>query len=444
MCACWVYKDALQVAAVINTPGKLVLNINELQSTSTNPLHQHSSFHLLPPSGNLPYIQNTSFSPVSFHISIITSTEVIILNAKDSKLLFQTKVNEVDLKGEFSPNGHFFALFGLEGVYVCHNTPTGYVLWSSFRAQFLVEALWSPTSVSVLCWGGLAIQVFHTDNSFHLPPPDDNGAGFQGGDHIIAHFTDGIHIATARQQGSVITVLNCRSGTTLQFINADMEIWDIKVIDNTIFAVNPHKLASWKLEVGAMAYSAYSARRVVIDATVGYLTHLLLSNDCSQIAFASDARVFLYDVETQRILKSINWDVAFMGMWFSPDGHKLWLTRNSWLTSRGHEFMELYMTADWATAEGSFKLGGSRQYGLYNEWDGLDIDSLIWSANLVSPHGCYVCINSQWVTDSRGRKLLWLPPPWRIRKGWEMRWDDNFLILLHDHHPVPIIIEFQP
>ena len=56
----------------------------------------------------------------------------------------------------------------------------------------------------------------------------------------------------------------------------------------------------------------------------------------------------------------------------------------------------------------------------------------------------YSCgIDSKWVMDPRGRKMLWLPPNWRFSTWEEARWDGNFLALLHQYHPEPIIIEFH-
>ena len=59
-------------------------------------------------------------------------------------------------------------------------------------------------------------------------------------------------------------------------------------------------------------------------------------------------------------------------------------------------------------------------------------------------HGCCVRRKSEWVEDTGGKKLLWLPPNWRVGYYTEARFDDDFLALVGGHRPVPIIIEFQP
>ena len=72
------------------------------------------------------------------------------------------------------------------------------------------------------------------------------------------------HIITALQGDGVITVLDPLSGTTQQTIHTGMQIQDIKIIDNTIFMVDMHRLVGWQLEAdGMMMPGAYDTK--VID-----------------------------------------------------------------------------------------------------------------------------------------------------------------------------------
>ena len=433
----------------LDTNGKFVVNIYELQPTSSLPLHLLSSFPLLPQAGSF------SFSPVSFHASFVTGQEIVILDVQASKPLLKTKLDVrysqwgPSLKGDFSPSGDFFALCGKGNkVHVWKNTPTGYILWCSFNARFRIETpFWSPSSASLLCWSQLGIQLFYLDN--YLDPLSDVEVrpGFQYETHMIAYTTDGVHIATAKKQNSIITVLNCHSGTLSQSINTDMQIHDIKTVGDIIFAVDLHKLSSWKLEPGGAAYSLCGIHRVAANEILAFRAgwdQLVLSHDCSQIAFTVQDRVFLYHVETQEILKSIEWKRSFLlDIQFSPDVCQLWLTRPILHAGNSHDFAKLNTTEDWAIVEKV--LYGQQPDGRVGgvlEGRGLDIQA--WSTNLISPHGCHAGIGSQWVTASRGSRLLWLPPNWRIKNEWDMRWNDRFLILLHYHHPQLIIIEFQP
>jgi len=308
------------------------------------------------------------------------------------------------------------------------NTSTGYVFWSCFKARFTYHKLsWLPTPVRILCWGPNGIQLLYPNHSPDSTPPDKIGP------HIMACLADGIHIATARQEESVITILDCRPGRPLQFITTDMQIWDIKAINNTIFVVDIHKLASWRLEADGMMYSTCGTRRVAINEALPVgdtLRYLVLSHNCSHIAFVGNDRIFLYCVETQEILKSIDWVWAVLQLEFSPDGCQLWLTKPITYPDY-HYFVKLDIERDWAIMENS--KGGWLQI--------LDSEGL--STSLSSPHGHYLGRGSGWVVDSQGSKLLWLPPIWRVDDEWDMRWNGNLLTLLHKNHPHPITIEFQ-
>jgi len=444
LCACWTYEGAFQFAVRLETHGKSTINIYELQPTLTIPLHLLSSICMPPNPNGVQF----SFSPVFSHVSLVTKTEVIILNTQDPKFLLQTKLGSWG-QGVFSPNGCFFALKGEgEEIYIWQNAPTGYIPWSSFRTRFPVgPLLWSPNSVSILGWSELGFQLFHPDNSYKLLSSGNIKPNHQGGGRMMAYLTDGVHIAIAKKWGDLVTVLNYSSGIPLQLIYTGMQIQDIKAIDNTIIVVDTHKLASWKMEASGTAYSPCGVKRVTINeilATVGDLGCLVLSHNCSQIAFvgcqiAPNRRntVFLYDVETQEILKSIVW-MGFPEMQFSPDGYQLWLTLPI-ISDDGHKIVKLEIEGDWAIVEGFFKYNDIK-----NWWENDSLDSQAWSGNLLSLNGRRVSIGTWWVTDSRGSKLLWLPPNWRIKDVWDMMWVGNFLALLHCSHPLPIIIEFPP
>ena len=84
--ALWAHKDTLQFSTSSKNDGKTVINIFELQPTSTPPVHMLSSFSMPPQSGRF------SFSPVSFHASFVTKREVAVFNIQDSKLLLEVKV----------------------------------------------------------------------------------------------------------------------------------------------------------------------------------------------------------------------------------------------------------------------------------------------------------------------------------------------------------------
>ena len=93
----------------------------------------------------------------------------------------------------------------------------------------------------------------------------------------------------------------------------------------------------------------------------------------------------------------------------------------------GYCLVKLEMEKDWGSVQ-------AFSWVLQDEWSWI---------NLFSPCGYYVGRGSQWVVDSRGNKLLWLPPNWRTLLLGDVRREGNFLALLGRQGTMPII-EFQP
>ena len=459
--ASWVHEDTFQFAVCFKPNGKSVIKIHELQITSTPPLHTVSSFPVPFYGGGF------SFSPAFFHVSFVTKTELIILDIQSSQLLLQTKVGQVDYEvlPQFSANGHFVACKILENeIHIWQNAPTGYMPWCSLRARLPFEKfLWSPTSVSILCWGLRGIQLLHPDNCLNLLSPNEAELHHQDGDHLVAYSADKAHIAIAEQGCNVVTVFDFLLSTPQQVINTDMKIKDIKIIDNTIFVIDVHKLVSWELEAAGVAHCSYSTGRVINEslAIKPDIEYLSLSHDCSQVAYANGRTLSMYNVQVQETLQYTSSNLWVRDIRFSPSGHHLWFLGSAHYFSEVLYLKRLEME-DWLSFEGDHpedkysslegdypedECSSPEECSSLEEYSLLEGDYLEdqWSwINLFSSHGYCVKMGSKWITNSRGSKLLWLPPAWRTERWNEVRWDGDFLALLSACHPKPIIIGFQP
>ena len=430
-CVHWVHEGTLRLAASLKTGGDLVINIYELQLASTPPLRVLSSFPISYRSATSMPLQFSefSFSPVSSHISFIVDELLVVLDVRDSKPLLETwksSPSSPSPPGQFSPDGRFLAFkVSAHEILVWQNTPTGYVLWSSPKSRLAFQEFsWSPTSTSILCWGSRGIQLLHPDDRLS-GPPSFNMFDPHPTDHLVAYSTDGTHIASTRQSsGGGITVLDRLSGTQ-QFICTRMRIQDIKIVDNTIFAVDTVTLVSWDLEGGGTMDSVHaSGRPLTVCGTLPTPGGCLrLSPDCSQVAFSVGGTPSLYDVKTRN---TVYWRVRHraVGLRFSLDGRQLWA-----MGSLGIFFM------------GRLETAGDQSFAVMAEGDQKNGELL---SSLSSPHGYYVSEYSRWIEDSGGCKLFWLPPSWRTAGSRDIRWDGKFLAFLDARHPEPVIFEFQP
>ena len=427
---CWVHEETLQFAISLKTDGQHVISIKEFQPTSTLPLHTLSSFPIPPYDGQF------SFSPVSFHASFATLEEVVVLNVQDSKVLLQTKVTQVygGTPGEFSSNGCFFAC-GISEDTICvwQNTSTGYVPWSSLRYRLPFDRfLFSPAATLILCYGDMGIELLHLGNHpSPQPPPEVDPYHQPKTNHQVVYSRDQMYVAAVRQWGSIVTVVDCLFGTTQQFICPDMEIHDIKFVDNTLFAVGRHKLVCWDLEVDGVVDSVVK-KMLAIESDV---RHLTLSPDCSQIAFIRGQTVFLHDLKAPGPLAQYVSVNLIQDVQFSPDQHKLWVltyTKDNAIyhPDGGEGFCPIYWHVELVITEGGGFGDATIVEGKPSLWE--DTTS------------CEYLIKGGWVVDSGGKELLWLPPNWRRLFANDMEWNGNFLALVSWHHPEAIIVHFHP
>ena len=373
--------------------------------------------------------KDSCLSPVSFHASFVTQKKTIILDIQDSKLLLQTDVAQHDavLQGQFSPDGYFFACKkSVHESGVWKNIPTGYMPWSSLRSRLDIWGIsWSPASASILCKSNYGIQLLCLSSCLSPPPPSMIEPIYGPQNHLVAYSVDQVHIVMAQQSDNVVTVLNYHLGTSQKFIDTDMQILDVKIVDNTIFAIDNHILVSWDFKAGGIAHNTHGTRRMIPDWTQGHWGNMSLSHDCSWIAAYTHYSALVFYVKTLRGY-NIKIDGKISGIQFSPDGHKLWISGGGL-----YYFVKLEVPGNWNSLDGE-----DQTILEATEGDG----ELLFSHSSCG-HSCG--IDFKWVMDPQGRKILWLPPNWRFNDWREARWDGNFLALLHKHHPEPIIIEFH-
>lgn len=373
--------------------------------------------------------------------------KIVILDVRSARILLHTEVTQptYGLLGQFSPDGCFFACNTSKNeICIWKKTPTSYVPWSNLQPRLRFEGFaFSPAVTSILTWGQEGIQLLHLENSASPLFPNEIEPCHGHGNHLVTYPTDRMHIAIARQEDGMITVLNSLSGIPQQSINTGIEIQDIRIVSDTIFAVGKCKLVRWDLETGASMPGAYDTEgeaineRLAIGADLDAVEHFRLSNDCSKIAFSIGHGVFLYDIKSQEINKYMTLG-RVIGIWFSPDGHQLGFiadrTQSHGIVSSilDHEPVSYFTQLE--IAEKHLVIKATQD--LVGQWS--------WVKVLQSPHGYHIGSGSRWVEDSGGRKLLWLPPSWRARSACDIRWEGNSLALVDGHHLEPIIIEFQP
>jgi len=431
----WAHAESLRFATSSETGEGLVVRICELQPASVPPLLVVESFQI-------PFYPGEfSFSPVTSHASFVSREVVIIVDLRDPKNTFRTEATKplYRPRGCFSPDGSFFACGTEEQeILVWNNAPAGYVSWNTLRLRLPFSGFsFSASGSTILSWGPEGVQLLDQDNRLSPPSSDKIEPGHHRRKHLVAYSADSAYIATARQEGSVVTILDPLSGTPRQFIDTDTQILDIGIANNAVYVMDARGLASWHLEAAGTMRDARDARRVAVylatHAHGGSVEHATLSQDCSQIVFTTEETVFLYDVETREISDKRTMDDKIMDIQFSPDRRHLCITTIVGIYDE-HERPSIHCFV-------KLEMGEDRRFGNVTR-EFLEVE---WSRDglLRPPHGYCIGTGSDWVEDSRGRKVLWLPPGWRTEHGLGARWNGRFLALVGGHNPMPIIVEFQ-
>jgi hypothetical protein len=154
----WVHNKTFRFATSFQSDGQLMISICELQLAMGLSLPVVESFPVRPHGGEF------SFSPISYHASFATKTEVTILDVRSSNILLQTEKNSplYEPPGRFSHDGSIFACGTVENeIYVWKNTPEGYVSRGSLRPLLSsIGFAVSPVATSILSWGPEGLELF--------------------------------------------------------------------------------------------------------------------------------------------------------------------------------------------------------------------------------------------------------------------------------------------
>ena len=334
-------------------------------------------------------------------------------------------------KVTFSSDGRFFA---------CSTTGPNVYLWKESSAGYtligkLLSSAWrstpllSPNGESIITFGDRTIQIWYTQrftasSSIFAQDP------YSTGNLVLEFARDRQLAAVARRGEKTVTILNLKSGLPQLTIDASLEIYGFRVIENTIVVVGKGRIITWNLP----------EENFVPNTRVGLedSAHTTLFSDESQndtiaASISLDSRyiaLLRLDIEQHGApylhifcpstgLHSRTDHVFGTSIWLHPSKHEVWYILMDQVFWR--EF----------TAEG---LG-------HNIFEG-DIESIPSECPWRSSRG-YKVTNDGWLIGIDGERLFMLPPPWRSYAAQRI-WDGQFLALLPGALPQPVILDLAP
>jgi len=370
------------------------------------------------------------FLPTCSRLAFILNDSVFVWDVRHSKLLLDSADIRIPKAGKmtFSSDGGFFACgTGSPEIYLWKDSPTGYTFHRKLVSSiYFPYPLLSPDGRSIIAFCNWDLQLWRTtDPTPHLlsvPARDPRDIK-----PFVLGFSPDESLAVAARLGdNTATVLDLRSGVPRLTVDAGAKIYGLGVTVSTVVVVGEGKTVTWNLPQRDHALDVTANINDSIRTTIFNYSppkfhppsSASISPDFNHIAIAGlRMGLRIYNMTTGKYLAGT--DTPCDDVWFSPDGRKLWShftgVTHGWAIVKNSESISLKMEY----------LGKTRCPPGEYPWE---------------PPCNYKITVDGWVFNPNGKRLLWLPPHWRMERLRGM-WSGRFLAFSHSKLPEPVILE---
>lgn len=396
---------------------------------------EHTWVRPLPPphhSGDDEYT-GAQLLPDPCRLALVFRDKVLVWDVRHSKYLLRYVAPGFDARMSFSSDGRFFACRTAgSDIYLWREAPAGYILHKVLSSCPVYSGpLLSRNGESIAVFSPM-IRLWRTKTT--TPPSSILAQVPQRTENFAMDFApDGTFAVVAMQKDTTVTVLDLKSGAPRLTIDADMEVYGLGVIGNTVAVIGDWSVVTWNLPAGDCVPGRGMGpkdRSRTINLGSGQSSGPVIhaSIDSRHVAIIGGGRIrslYVYDASTGR---RIGQGLSRQGVmpWFSPDGCNIWCA------------VALGVADIW-------KVSGQR--GLESPWNstpvrartGLPLDRPEVGYPWGSSCG-YLVTTDWWILGPDGKRLLMLPPRWRSDAMRRM-WKERFLVLLHRGLLEPVILE---
>ena len=390
------------------------------------------------------------FHPAPCRLALNCRHEVVVWDVQNSKYLLRCTGTWFSPYMTFSSDGRFFAssTYG-SGVYLWKESATGdYILHEILGSKTALSRpllpLLSRNGELIFVFGGATIQLWRTKGYTTTPPGVSTRAPGSTEGFLLDFSSDGMLAAVAREWDRTVTVLDLKSGVLPLTIDADMKVYGLGVIGNTITVVGREELITWDLPTGDRVPGAKMAREDSVRTTL-FRDH---SYGMASASISPDSRYFAitnygsYDdgPRGRGLLQLLDGSTGEELVWytitrfksfFAPGGRDLWLVDDDGCG-------EVLRVGDWKEEQWD---PVKEQWEERWEPEGIvDIEDPPEGYPWASSRG-YRITDNWWILGPDGKRLLMLPPLWQSFMTVRRVWKGQYLALLHRELPEPVILE---
>ena len=379
-------------------------------------------------------LRRTEFFPVPCRLavtrdSVTSADELLIWGAQNSASLLHETGAGWHPRMTFSSDGRFFACSTTgPNVYLWEESSSGYTLIGKLPSSARRSTpLLSPNGESIITFGDRTIQMWYTKGftaSSSILAQDP----YSTGDFALEFIRDGRLAVVARQGEKTVTIIDLKSGLPQFTIDASMEIYGFRVIENTVVVIGDGRIITWNLpEENFVPHTRVGLENstqttVFSDESQNDTIAASISIDSRHVALLRRERpgwgnLHLFCPSTG--LHNHVTSNSGTSIWLPPGKHEVW---GLWMDKvSSHEF----------TSE-----------GLNSHFSHGDIERISSACPWKSSCG-YKATNDGWLIGPDGERLFMLPPSWRSYAALRV-WDGQFLALLQGSLPQPVILDLAP
>ena len=376
------------------------------------------------------------FLPTLSQLAFFLEETVLVWDACHGKFLLNSMGIKNPLGMTFSSDGCFFACGTHSGeIFLWKESSTGYALHKKFTSSPARDCapgklLLSPNGQSIITFDEQTIQLYHTtDSATSLSSVPTQHP--QHTNQLILGFSPDQSLAVVAWWGdNIVTVFNLKSGNPQLIIDTGMKAHGVGVSETATVVVGEGQIVTWNLP----AEDGIHVTRVNVNDSVQTTTlqadfHTLskypgsVSPDLKYVvvtAYAQGGSILeLFNTSTGELITAVKpRENGWLAPLFSLDGSELWCPARQngvegWELGNNKELKPKPLAPNaWRKSEGC-------------PWN--------------PPHG-YRVMDSGWILNSSGKKLVWLHPHWRADMEFRV-WCGNYLALLRSGLAEPCIME---